>query len=300
MDNKMKKFKDSEYKPDENTKNEIEELNREGQSLSGFQLNFADLKSANLVDADLKSCDLRKANLSNASMYGADLEGANLFKANLEGTNLKNANLKNCQLLGANFTDTKLHNINWGDESKVINELDAEKSMDFSTSKSKYKEAEEIYRSIRLTMQDQSLGDESSTIFIREMHCKRKQHPKFSFFRIMSKISHVSTGYGESIKRIVCSIFSVIFISALLFGIEGVSYEDRTLGFFVNDLQNYGIWSTLGNLFYFSVITFTTVGFGEITPIGPIGKFLTIFEGLISGILLTVLIVSIYRHMLDR
>ena len=296
----MKKFKDSEYKPDENTKNEIEELNREGQSLSGFQLNFADLKSANLVDADLKSCDLRKANLSNASMYGADLEGANLFKANLEGTNLKNANLKNCQLLGANFTDTKLHNINWGDESKVINELDAEKSMDFSTSKSKYKEAEEIYRSIRLTMQDQSLGDESSTIFIREMHCKRKQHPKFSFFRIMSKISHVSTGYGESIKRIVCSIFLVIFISALLFGIEGVSYEDRTLGFFVNDLQNYGIWSTLGNLFYFSVITFTTVGFGEITPIGPIGKFLTIFEGLISGILLTVLIVSIYRHMLDR
>ena len=300
MDNKMEKFQDSEYKPDENTKNEIEELNREGQSLSGFQLNFADLKSANLVDADLKSCDLRKANLSNASMYGADLEGANLFKANLEGTNLKNANLKNCQLLGANFTDTKLHNINWGDESKVINELDAEKSMDFSTSKSKYKEAEEIYRSIRLTMQDQSLGDESSTIFIREMHCKRKQHPKFSFFRIMSKISHVSTGYGESIKRIVCSIFLVIFISALLFGIEGVSYEDRTLGFFVNDLQNYGIWSTLGNLFYFSVITFTTVGFGEITPIGPIGKFLTIFEGLISGILLTVLIVSIYRHMLDR
>ena len=296
----MKKFKDSEYKPDENTKNEIEQLNREGQSLSGFQLNFADLKSANLVDADLKSCDLKRANLSNASMYGADLEGANLFKANLEGTNLKNANLKNCQLLGANFTDTKLHNINWGDESKVINELDAEKSLGFSTSKSKYKEAEEIYRSIRLTMQDQSLGDESSTIFIREMHCKRKQHPKFSFFRIMSKISHVSTGYGESIKRIVCSIFLVIFISALLFGIEGVSYEDRTLGFFVNDLQNYGIWSTLGNLFYFSVITFTTVGFGEITPIGPIGKFLTIFEGLISGILLTVLIVSIYRHMLDR
>ena len=296
----MKKLQDPDYKPDENTKSEIEQLNREGQSLSGFQLNFADLKSANLVDADLKSCDLRKANLSNASMYGADLEGANLFKANLEGTNLKNANLKNCQLLGANFTDTKLDNINWGDESKVINELDAEKSMDFSTSKSKYKEAEEIYRSIRLTMQDQSLGDESSTIFIREMHCKRKQHPKFSFFRIMSKISYVSTGYGESIKRIVCSIFLVIFISALLFGIEGVSYEDRTLGFFVNDLQNYGIWSTLGNLFYFSVITFTTVGFGEITPIGPIGKFLTIFEGLISGILLTVLIVSIYRHMLDR
>jgi len=300
MDNKMEKFQDSEYKPDENTKNEIEQLNREGQSLSGFQLNFADLKNANLVDADLKSCDLRRANLSNASMYGADLEGANLFKANLEGANLKNANLKNCQLLGANITDTKLHNINWGAEDKVINELDAEKSMSFSTSKSKYKEAEEIYRSIRLTMQNQSLGDESSRIFIREMICKRKQHPKYSFFRLVSKFADVTTAYGESLTRILSSGFGVIFFSALLYGIEGVSYKDRILGFFVNDIQDYGVWATLGDLFYFSVITFTTVGFGEITPIGPLGKFLTIFEGLVSGIIMTIFIIAMYRRLMDR
>ena len=296
----MEKFQDPDYKPDENTKSEIERLHREGESLSGLQLSFADLKNANLVDADLESCDLKRANLSNASMYGANLEGANLFKADLEGTNLKNANLKNCQLLGANFSDTKLHNINWGEEGKIINELEAEKSMDFTTSKSKYKEAQEVYRSIRLTMQDQSLGDESSTVFIREMVCKRKQHPKYSFFRLVSKFAHVTTGYGESVTRILSSGFGVIFFSALFYGIEGVSYQNRTLGFFVSDIQDYGIWATLGDLFYFSVITFTTVGFGEITPIGPVGKFLTIFEGLISGIILTILIVAMYRRLMDR
>ena len=140
MNSKLEKFKDPGYKPDENTKTEIEQLNKEGESLSGFQLKFADLKKADLVDANLTSCELKRANLSNASMYGANLEGANLFKADLEGTNLKNANLKNCQLLGANFSDTKLHNINWGEEGKIINELEAEKSMDFTTSKSKYKQ----------------------------------------------------------------------------------------------------------------------------------------------------------------
>ena len=296
----MEKFQDPDYIPDENTKNEIERLNREGKSLSGFQLNFADLKNADLVDADLKSCDLKRANLSNASMYGANLEGANLFKADLKGTNLKNSNLKNCQLLGANFTDTKLQNIDWGEDGKIINELEAEKSMNFETSKSKYKEAEEVYRSIRLTMQDQSLGDESSTIFIREMVCKRKQYTKYSFFRLMSRLAHVTTDYGESLTRILSSGFGVISFSALLYGIEGVSYQDRTLGFFVGDLQDYGIWATLGDLFYFSVITFTTVGFGEITPIGPLGKFLTIFEGLISGIILTIFIIAMYRRLMDR
>ena len=300
MNSKLEKFKDPGYKPDENTKTEIEQLNKEGESLSGFQLKFADLKKADLVDANLTSCELKRANLSNASMYGANLEGANLFKADLEGTNLKNANLKNTELLGANFTNTKLHNVNWGEEGKIINELEAEKSQDFHVAQTKYKEAEEIYCAIRLTMQGQSLGDEASTVFIREMVCKRKQYPKYSLFRIMSKFADVTIGYGESLKRIIGSIFAVIFVSALLYGLEGVSYLGRTLGFFVDDLQQYGIWATLGDLFYFSVITFTTVGFGEITPIGPFGKFLTIFEGLISGIILTVFIIAMYRKMMDR
>jgi|TARA_Y100000031_G_scaffold133664_1_gene155656 hypothetical protein len=300
MNDIIEKFKAPDFKPDENTKSELERLNREGESLSGFQLEYADLKNANLVDADLSSCDLTRADLSHTSMYGANLEGANLFKANLEGANLKDSNLTNCELLGANFTNSKLHKVNWGEEGKITNELEAEKSQDALKAKSKYKEAEEIYCAVRLTMQGQSLGEEASKVFIREMVCKRKQYPKLSFFRIMSKIAHITTGYGENIKRIIGSIFYVLFISAVLFGIEGVSYQDRTLGFFVDDLQNYGIWNTFGNLFYFSVITFTTVGFGEITPIGPIGKFLTIFEGLISGIILTILIVAIYRRMMDR
>ena len=59
----MKKLQDPDYKPDENTKSEIERLHREGESLSGLQLSFADLKNANLVDADLESCDLKRANL---------------------------------------------------------------------------------------------------------------------------------------------------------------------------------------------------------------------------------------------
>ena len=105
---------------------------------------------------------------------------------------------------------------------------------------------------------------------------------------------------NQQFLSFIFSIFAVIFVSALLYGLEGVSYLGRTLGFFVDDLQQYGIWATLGDLFYFSVITFTTVGFGEITPIGPFGKFLTIFEGLLSGIILTVFIIAMYRKMMDR
>ena len=46
------KFLNSDYKPDENTKQEIEALHKEGVSLSGVQLKYADMSNVKLVNAD--------------------------------------------------------------------------------------------------------------------------------------------------------------------------------------------------------------------------------------------------------
>jgi len=72
-------------------------------------LNFADLRNANLVqfdknDADLSGTDLRNANLSGANLSGtnlsrAKLQGANLSKVDLSGANLKDASGVNVKKL---------------------------------------------------------------------------------------------------------------------------------------------------------------------------------------------------------
>ena len=56
----------------------------------------------------------------------------------------------------------------------------------------------------------------------------------------------------------------------------------------------------LGNLFYFSVVVYSTVGFGEMLPIGPIGKTIMIFEGIIGGLILAILIIALYKKTMDR
>jgi hypothetical protein len=55
-----------------------------------------------------------------------------------------------------------------------------------------------------------------------------------------------------------------------------------------------------GDLFYVSVVVFSTVGFGEILPIGKKRKTLMIFEGLIGGLILAILIIAVYKHLMDR
>ena len=298
------KFKNHDYVPDAQTKTELEALNKSGEKLSGINLKHADMEDAYLVESDISESDLTRANFKNVSMYGSNLEGSNLFKANFEGANLKNSNLRGCNLLGANLTNTKLENVDWGDNYKVVNELEAEdaiKSGDVEKARDKYKEAEDVYRAVKLSLQSQTLGDETGEFFIREMIAKRKQFPKFSLLRLGSKLIDLTTGYGEKMGNIAYTMLGIIISSAILFGLDGVSYNGKTVAFeTIGTDIGYSFFETLVNLFYFSVVTYSTVGYGEILPIGLLGKIVMMFEGMIGGIVMSVFIIAMYKKTMDR
>ena len=296
----IKKYINKDYIPDQNTCSEIEDLNNQKEDLSNFNLQEAQLEKIYLVNAKMTGCNLSKANLKNASMFEADLSNSNLFKANLEGANLKNANLERCNLLGANLSNAKLENVKWGKDYKVINELEAEdayKAGDIKLANEKYREAEEIYRAIKISMQSQTLGDETGEFFIREMIAKRKQFKKFSAARIGSRVIEITTGYGEKLSNILFTVIGIIITCMLLYGIQGVSYGDTVIGFFSTD---YDLLTTLGQLLYFSVVVYSTVGFGEMIPIGPLGKTVMMFEGIAGGLVLAILIIALYKKTMDR
>ena len=296
-------FMNPDYKPDENTLQEIEKLHKDGVSLSGVYLKYAHMKNANLVNVDLSDADLTRSDFSGASMYGANLKGSNLFKANFEGANLKSANLCNCDLLGADFSNTKLNNVEWGKDYKVINEKEAEDALAEGTpekAKEKYKEAEDIYLALKISLQTQTLGDDVGKFFEREMIVRRKQMPRFSPLRMISKLAHLTTGYGEKVGNIFYTAIWVIIVCALLYGIDGISYKGYILGFFGDVEQFGGILHVIGNLFYFSVVVFSTVGFGDIVPIDALGKSIVVFEGLSGTLIISILIIALYKKHMDR
>jgi hypothetical protein len=101
----------------------LEEANLEGVNLEFADLMRAKLNGATLIGADFFGADLRRAELSGAELSGADfmganLEGVRLIKTVLIGASFRNANLENAWFLevhleGADFEDAKLNSTNF-------------------------------------------------------------------------------------------------------------------------------------------------------------------------------------------
>ncbi len=284
-------------------KNLLEEKYRKGDSLEGFQLERADLSHIRLIKADMTDVNLKKANLKRAHFYGANLSGACLFKATLNKANLKRANLKGVELLGASLSRAELEGVSWGDQNKIRNEIEAEKLQsggETEKAQEKYFEAEEIYRNIKTSFKNRGLGAEAGVYFHREMIMKRMQMPLLSIDRFWSFIMDYSTGYGEKPYKIL--IFSIIYMMsfALIFSVVGIHHSSGELCIispYNTVIENIRV---LFQSLYFSVVTFTTLGYGDYIPTSEAGRLMAMIEAFGGDFLLALLVITVYKSYMER
>jgi voltage-gated potassium channel len=85
---------------------------------------------------------------------------------------------------------------------------------------------------------------------------------------------------GERISASICVYLLIGFLWAMVFTLV-----------FVLDPQSFNIeGATFGHFIYYSYITLSTLGYGDITPLSPIARPLAYVEAIIGQIYLTVLV----------
>jgi len=268
-----------------------------GLDFSGADLTGAILTGANFSQADLRGANLYKTNIEKCEFLGADmtgatiseskgdyagfgnvkLAGANLFhssfigstftRADLSGADLRTVNLKDSRLRDANlgnaaFTRANLQNCDLAGSSVAGASFN---DVDFQNASLKllkgYREASWIGSDIRNVdfhgayLIRRYVMDEN---YLHEFRNQSRWH------EILFMIWSVTSDCGRSFGRWAVFVICITLVFAFLYTQVDINYGPHEKSFFTS--------------FYFSVVTITTLGYGEIQPISVAAKILSILE----------------------
>ena len=314
------------------SKADLRGWNLEGLELSNYE-NKAKLQNTNFTRANLQNIKLGKANLEkayfgganlkNAFLKGCILKGAYLRGAILENTRLDKACLQDSDLTGANLQNTKLWNSNLqGADLKRTNLRDAEFNektvlhnvnlfqcrFDNSTLKyayeqldkkvihereQKYSEAKNIYVVLKNYFRQEGMYDISGEYYYREklMETKCNLKDKKYFKWISNMFLNLVAGYGERPLRVL------IWWAGIILGYSFIYYFYNGIYIrIVNNINSYN--PKFLEALYFSIVTFTTLGFGDLAPKPGFFQLFASFEALLGAIFMAMFIFVFARKMI--
>ncbi len=279
-----------------------------------IDLDDTDLRNVNLCSYNLRGARLNNADLRGAELYGSDLSDASLWGANLNGigdrTDLRGADLRGADFLGADLRQTDFGMANPRGEGTGTNlsyadfklaYLDGADLSGADITGTGFRGASLMGADVRGVIYDRKLMDGNyrgiridgcygDAVFKRdaqdqdyidtlEPRCRRGWRKLlFSWWRF--------TDYGRSIPSVALVAITCMIAFGCLFYIPGVTTH-TTKGFDITPL-------------YFSIVTFTTLGYGDVSANNTFGQCLVAVEvalGYITlGLLLAILANTVARR----
>ncbi|RDI69793.1 pentapeptide repeat-containing protein [Halopelagius longus] len=114
---------------------------------------------------------------------------------------------------------------------------------------------------------------------------------------VLNLIMQVTCGYGNRLPRIA----ALTFLSPMLFGLVyalGGPFLTQAGSVFAPGLVDKSAAQVLFDTVYYSYISFSTVGYGDINPLGGGAKLLAASQGMLNGLLFTLLTFTLFKRVL--
>lgn len=149
-------------------------------------------------------------------------------------------------------------------------------------------------------------SETESMFFVRELRYRRRRyaaHARRAEFSLAHRFDatvrwltngflDLIAGYGERPQRTLLLSLAVILGSALAYpATEGLTTGDAVVRY-----ASHGSPAALDGL-YFSIVTFATLGLGDVHPVGDVGRFVAASEGIVGAFLTAVFVFSLGRRV---
>ena len=266
--------------------------------LRDADLQQARLCGADLTAADLSGCNLNEADLTDAGMGMARLDGATLFRAELSNTTLTKASLRNADLRLVNLRMARVREAEL-DHADLTNANLEEADLSFSTvNGTVFKDCNlrgAFLQSIRYFENATWVGADmreinfSGAYLLRRYAMDQNYIKEFKERNLFSQYIYyiwwLTSDCGRSLFRWCVLILLVALFYGFLFSHIPLSTGLHEESWFLP--------------YYYSVVTLTTLGYGDIVPVTIWGQILALAE-VITGYVLLGGLLSIFSNKLAR
>jgi len=306
-----------------------------GAEFSGANLQGANLTQSNLREAEFSGANLREIKLKPACSREVDVKtglpdtsfenipnmpdslGASLEDAQFEnGTDLRGANLSGARLYQAAFRDVRINdetifgfddNSQYGEKCRYEYDLNTGVSIDEDTSR--LKAAAWTYRRLESLFEENAMDERARNAHIRKEETQRAHQAEQirgeDWLKSLGEYA-VSTAnwhlhrHGESLRRLLGASGLLIFLCGIVYAGAGIarSSPETTYRITLADLvQPVAFLSDLLNGIYFSIITFSTIGYGDFYPASPLSQLLVGIESLAGALFIALFVFVIGRRV---
>lgn len=215
---------------------------------SNCDLSYAKINNSNLMTSTFKNADLLYGEFMNSSFMWCDFENANLTLARFNDSNLERANLKGTRISSVKFNNAKLGYVKYNNKTEFEN------------------------------IDTVSFNGSSNPLFIdflNKKHFLKHFKSKSKSNKVVYYIWYIISDCGQSFSR-------WLLVSAILSFMYGLLFNFFDSSFLISS----GRELTSFSYFYFSIVTFTTLGYGDISPKDLLGEILISTEVILGYIML--------------
>lgn len=209
--------------------------------------------------------DIRGIDLHGRSLSGLNLRDVDLFASNLSGADLKRADLTHAHLSESNIRGAKF---DWANmEGVLLDNVDYDAATSFLGV-----DLNKVNFVLAALVQEHALTQ-------NRIANLRKKNPILAFFL------RVTSDYGRNFTWFLCWCLAII----IFFGY---------LSYVIPNAISTGTGAaTFGDGLYFSFVTFTTLGFGAVTPGNMAGKIIFVAEVTIGYMMLSLLVAILSKRV---
>ena len=248
--------------------------------LSNIHFEGATLRHCNFEGGRIHDCSFENTDLSLTEFKTASLTSCNFSEADLTEVNLRSAKLTDCNFSNATIKDVSLDTTLVDEKTTFGKVSKSEKEENFYSAAIEYKQIKEMYK-------NSSLHQQADDYHYKEMVTKRKSIPLKSPKRWLAYIfGDLLCKYGISYTRVI-AWGAIIVVSFAL-----IAHVQKSL-LYNNEL----VQVTFSDTLYFSLVTFTTLGYGDFHAIGPM-RFAAGIESFIGASLISLFTVIVARKII--